>query len=212
MALEAAGSIPVTHPIFFLPQTVGFRGRRLGAPWEAIFATPPSPLVHQGDTSAEPGGKIVSRERLLEIRRCLRQRGQRVIFTNGCFDLLHRGHVEYLRQARGLGDTLIVGLNNDASAGALKGPGHPIQSQEDRAALLAEMQCVSLICIFEEPSVEPLVRLLLPDVLVKGGDYSLEDVVGREVVEAAGGLVATLALWEGASTSELIRQIKSAPE
>ncbi len=165
----------------------------------------------EGDISGEPSCKIVTRERLLEVRRGLGERGQRVVFTNGCFDLLHRGHVEYLRQARALGDVLVVGLNSDESARALKGPGHPIQSQEDRAALLAEMRCVSLVCIFDEPSVEPLVRLLLPDVLVKGGDYSLENVVGREAVEAAGGLVTTVALWEGASTSELTRKIKRAP-
>jgi D-beta-D-heptose 7-phosphate kinase/D-beta-D-heptose 1-phosphate adenosyltransferase len=167
--------------------------------------------MQQDYISAEPGCKIVSRERLLEIRGFLSQRRQRVIFTNGCFDLLHRGHVEYLRQARSLGDFLIVGLNSDDSARALKGPGHPIQPQADRAALLAEMQCVSVVCIFNEPSVENLVQLLLPDVLVKGGDYSLKDVVGRQAVEAAGGLVTTLALWEGASTSELTRKIKNTP-
>ena len=155
--------------------------------------------------------KIVSRRRLLEIRRCLGCRGQRVVFTNGCFDLLHRGHLEYLREARRLGDALVVGLNDDDGVRALKGPGHPIQSQEDRAALIAEMQCVSYVCVFGGRSVEPLVRQLLPDVLVEGGDYRLDDIVGREAVEKAGGLVITVVLWEEASTSELIRKIKNAP-
>ena len=135
--------------------------------------------------------------------------GQRVVFTNGCFDLLHRGHLEYLRAARRLGDVLLVGVNSDDSVRALKGPGHPYQTEDDRVALLSEMECVSHVCAFDEVSVENLVAEVAPDVLVKGGDYRLEEVVGREVVEGAGGLVLAVPLWEGISTSDLIRQIKS---
>ncbi len=130
-----------------------------------------------------------------------------MVFTNGCFDLLHRGHVEYLREARALGDVLMVGLNSDSSASTLKGPGRPLMTQQDRAALLGELRSVSYVCIFDEPSVAALVAELLPDVLVKGGDYSLAEVVGREVVEEAGGTVRTLSLWTGASSSDLARRL-----
>jgi len=159
-----------------------------------------------------PEDKIVSRPALIAIRQQLRQRGEKMVFTNGCFDLLHRAHVEYLREARRLGDVLVVGLNSDASVRALKGPGRPLMDQEDRAVLLAEMQSVSYVCIFAEISVEPLVADLLPDVLVKGGDYRLEEIVGRDLVERAGGVVKALSLWRGGSTSSLIRKIKQLPE
>ena len=136
-------------------------------------------------------------------------RGRTAVFTNGCFDLLHRGHVEYLREARTLGDALMVGLNSDTSVAALKGPGRPLMRQQDRAALLCELRSVSYVCIFEEPGVAGLVAELLPDVLVKGGDYSLAEVVGRDAVEGAGGAVRTLSLWTGASSSDLVRRLKS---
>lgn len=156
--------------------------------------------------------KIVSRPALIALRQQWRQEGRTVVFTNGCFDLLHRAHVEYLREARRLGDLLIVGLNSDASVRLLKGPGRPIMSQEDRATLLAEMRSVDYICLFDEVSVESLVAELLPDVLVKGGDYSLDQIVGREQVERAGGTVRVLTLWRGCSTSALIQKIKELPD
>ena len=155
-----------------------------------------------------PASKNVTREQLLSIRHKLKAASQTFVFTNGCFDLLHRGHVEYLRQARALGDCLAVGLNDDESVHALKGPGRPIVPQEDRAALLAALQCVSHVCIFPEESVERLVNDLLPDVLVKGGDYAQKDIVGREIVEAHGGRVCALPLWQGLSSSDLINRIR----
>lgn len=162
---------------------------------------------------AEPGPRspsnLVSRPRLLEIRRRLRDGEKKVVFTNGCFDVLHRGHVEYLREARTLGDVLMVGLNSDRSVAALKGPGRPLMPQQDRAALLCELRSVSFVCIFDDPSVAGLVAELLPDVLVKGGDYSLAEVVGREVVEETGGTVRTLSHWAGASSSDLVSRLKS---
>ena len=168
--------------------------------------------AHQSSRIADPGyrspSNLVSRPRLLEIRRQLGAGGKTVVFTNGCFDLLHRGHVEYLREARTLGDALMVGLNSDTSVAALKGPGRPLMPQRDRAALLCELRSVSYVCIFDEPGVAGLVAELLPDVLVKGGDYSLAEVVGREVVEEAGGTVRTLSLWTGASSSDLVRRLK----
>jgi D-beta-D-heptose 7-phosphate kinase/D-beta-D-heptose 1-phosphate adenosyltransferase len=160
---------------------------------------------------ADPVHKIVSRPCLIAIRADLRRQGRTVVFTNGCFDLLHRGHLEQLRQARRLGDVLVVGLNSDDSTRHLKGPGRPLMGVEDRAALLAELECVGYVCVFEEDSVEGLVGEVLPDVLVKGGDYQLAEVVGRRQVEEAGGRVVTTPLWPGSSTSELLRRIRALP-
>ena len=153
--------------------------------------------------------QLVSRGDLRKIREELAQSNKNVVFTNGCFDLLHRGHIEYLREARALGDILIVGLNSDKSVATLKGPGHPLMPHEDRAALLCELRSVSYVCLFDDPSVLGLVRDLLPDILVKGGDYSLDEVVGKELVEAAGGKVMTLSEWPGMSSSELICKARS---
>ena len=161
--------------------------------------------------AADPNPKIVTRQQLIGVRRQLREQGSKVVFTNGCFDLLHRGHLELLRQARSLGDALLVGLNSDATARRLKGPGRPLMCAADRAALLAEMECVSHVCVFDEDSVEGLVRELLPDVLVKGGDYRLAEVVGRPWVEQVGGCVRTTALWAGDSTSALLEKIRNLP-
>lgn len=151
---------------------------------------------------------IVSRPQLIALRRLWRRQGKKVVFTNGCFEILHRGHVEYLREAGELGDVLVVGLNSDSSVRALKGPGRPLVSQGDRAALLAEMRSVSHVCIFEEVSVESLVADVLPDILVKGGDYSIEEIVGRERVEESGGRVCALSLRPGLSTSALIERAR----
>jgi D-beta-D-heptose 7-phosphate kinase/D-beta-D-heptose 1-phosphate adenosyltransferase len=147
--------------------------------------------------------KLLSRPDLLALRLEWKQRGLTFVFTNGCFDVLHRGHVEYLQQARALGDILAVGLNSDDSVRALKGPGRPVVCEQDRAAILCGLQDVDYVSIFPEASVERLVASLLPDILVKGGDYSVEEVVGRQVVEAAGGRVATLCHIPGRSTTGL---------
>ena len=155
--------------------------------------------------------KILSRSALIDLRRQLRQQGKKVVFTNGCFDLLHRAHVEYLREARQLGDVLVVGLNSDASVRSLKGPGRPLMPQEDRAELLAEMCSVDWVCIFDEVCVDSLVAELLPDVLAKGGDYRPEQIVGRQAVERAVRAVRALSLWRGCSTSTLIQKIRELP-
>ena len=149
---------------------------------------------------------------MIGVCRQLRQQGKKLVFTNGCFDLLHRAHVEYLREARRLGDALIVGLNSDSSARQLKGAGRPLMPEEDRSLLLAEMRCVDYVCIFDEVSVESLIADLLPDVLVKGGDYLLDEIVGRKLVERAGGAVKALSLWRGSSTSALLQKIRELPE
>lgn len=152
--------------------------------------------------------KLLSRPDLLVRRAEWKRCGQTLVFTNGCFDVLHRGHVEYLQQARGLGHILVVGLNSDASVRQVKGPGRPLVCEADRAAILCALQDVDFVTIFPEASVEPLVAVLLPDVLVKGGDYRLQDVVGGRLVEASGGRVATLCHVPGRSTTALIPQVE----
>ncbi len=152
--------------------------------------------------------KIVSLGTLEKLRKSWGQLDKVVVFTNGCFDLLHRGHVEFLREASGLGDLLLVGLNSDDSVRALKGSGRPLVPQQDRAHLLAELTSVDYICIFDEISVESTVALILPDILVKGGDYPLDQIVGRQVVERNGGQVRSLSLWDDRSTTGLIATAK----
>ena len=132
----------------------------------------------------------------------------RVVFTNGVFDLVHRGHVEYLEDARALGDRLVVGVNTDASARRLKGPSRPIVGERDRAAVLSALSCVDLVVLFDDDTPLRLVLAVEPDVLVKGGDYAVDDIVGREFVESRGGRVVAVPLREGLSTSEIVRRIR----
>ena len=136
-----------------------------------------------------------------------RPRSQKLVFTNGCFDLLHRGHVEHLAQARALGDALVVGLNSDASVRRLKGAGRPVVPGADRAAALAALRSVDAVTIFDEDTPLGLIGALLPDVLVKGGDYDLDGIVGREAVEEAGGVVCVLPFLEGYSTTDVLEHL-----
>ena len=151
--------------------------------------------------------KIVTREGL--IRDFGRPRRQRLVFTNGCFDILHRGDVEYLAHARSLGDALVVAVNSDDSVRRLKGLGRPMNPQDDRAIVLAGLESVDWVTIFEEDTPAELIRALLPDVLAKGGDYSPEDVVGVREVRGAGGQVVIAPLIPGRSTSSLIDRINT---
>lgn len=151
--------------------------------------------------------KILDRESLIVERRRLREQGQRVVFTNGCFDVLHPGHVRFLQEARSLGDVLIVAINSDRSAHQLKGPGRPILNQEERGEVLAALEAVTYVTVFDEPTPRELIAALLPDVLVKGGDWPLDQIVGRDEVEAAGGTVYSLPYAEGYSTTNLIERI-----
>jgi rfaE bifunctional protein nucleotidyltransferase chain/domain len=157
----------------------------------------------------DPQQKIVSRDGLVQAVRELKAAGNKVAFTNGCFDLLHVGHVRYLREARLLGDALVVGLNSDASVRAIKGPSRPVQSEGDRAEILASLECVDYVTLFDEETPAELIAAVVPDVLVKGGDWPLDEIVGRDTVEAAGGTVTTIPLVEGRSTSELLERILS---
>ena len=150
--------------------------------------------------------RLLSRETL--SARFGRPRDRRVVFTNGCFDVLHPGHVEHLAQAKALGDVLVVGLNSDASVQRLKGVGRPLVAQADRAAVLAALRSVDAVTLFDEDTPLELISTLLPDVLVKGGDYDLDGIVGREVVEEAGGEVRVLPFVEGYSTTGLVDRLK----
>jgi D-beta-D-heptose 7-phosphate kinase / D-beta-D-heptose 1-phosphate adenosyltransferase len=151
--------------------------------------------------------KILSREELACRVEQHRQQGERIVFTNGCFDLLHVGHMRYLQQARTLGERLIVGLNDDVSVRQLKGERRPLISQDERAGLLAALACVDYVTIFSEATPLALIKLLRPDVLVKGGDYTPETVVGQEVVSAYGGRVAIVPYVDGVSTTKIIESI-----
>lgn len=154
-------------------------------------------------------GKILSRDELLVERERLRQARKRLVFTNGCFDLLHVGHARYLQAASRLGDALVVAINSDRSVRELKGAGRPIVNERERAELLAALGAVDYVTIFDELSPRALIAALLPDILVKGGDYGLEEIHGREEVEAAGGRVLSLPFIKGASTSSIIEKIRS---
>jgi rfaE bifunctional protein nucleotidyltransferase chain/domain len=152
--------------------------------------------------------KILSPEEMLGERQRLRAAGARVVFTNGVFDLLHVGHVRYLAQARALGDALIVALNSDRTVRELKGPDRPIFNEAERAEIVAALKYVDYVTVFDDISPRSLIAMLLPDVLVKGGDYKLDQIHGREEVEAAGGTVVSLPFVDGASTTTLIDRMK----
>jgi len=154
-------------------------------------------------------GRIVSQDELI-LRVAERKRnGERVVFTNGCFDLLHPGHVRCLEQARALGDVLVVAINSDASVRQLKGDGRPAMPQEERAEILAALAAVEYVVIFEEPTPRHLIARLLPDVLVKGGDWDADEIVGRAEVEAAGGRVVSIPVVPGYSTTSILQRIRN---
>jgi rfaE bifunctional protein nucleotidyltransferase chain/domain len=154
-----------------------------------------------------PDEKLRTWEQLIE--ECGRPREHTLVFTNGCFDILHRGHVAYLDAARRLGDRLVVALNSDESVRRLKGSGRPVNGLEDRAFVLAALEAVDLVTIFDDDTPANLIARLLPDVLVKGGDYTPDTVVGRHDVEAAGGHVVIIPFVEGRSTTRILNQIRA---
>jgi rfaE bifunctional protein nucleotidyltransferase chain/domain len=156
-------------------------------------------------TSSE--SRVLSVEEL--VLRFGRPREDRLVFSNGVFDLLHSGHVASLEAARGFGDSLVVAVNSDGSTRRLKGPGRPIQPEADRARLVAALRCVDAVTIFDDDTPARLIEQLLPDVLVKGADYSVEQIVGADAVLAAGGEVRLIELERGRSTSELIRRLQA---
>lgn len=154
-------------------------------------------------------GKIVALSELLIILADRRRAGEKVVFTNGCFDIIHVGHIRCLRQARALGDILVVGVNSDSSVRALKGPPRPLMAEGERLEVVAALEFVDYVVLFDEPTPLSLITEVKPDILVKGGDYLPHEVVGREEVEAAGGRIEIVPYVEGASTSRLIERLRS---
>ncbi|WP_304064913.1 D-glycero-beta-D-manno-heptose 1-phosphate adenylyltransferase [Pedobacter glucosidilyticus] len=153
--------------------------------------------------------KILSLEQAVEIRQQWKATGEKVVFTNGCFDLLHAGHITYLSEAATLGTKLIIGLNADKSVQVLKGPSRPVNDEKTRSLLLAAMQFIDAVVIFEEQTPQNLISHILPDVLVKGGDYTLDNIVGAKEVLANGGEVKTLSFLPGYSSTSIIDKIKN---
>ncbi len=152
---------------------------------------------------------ISTTEEIENLRADLRAAGRRIVFTNGVFDILHAGHVTYLAAARDLGDVLVLGLNTDASVRRLKGPERPINAEHDRATVVAALRAVDHVVLFDEDTPLRVISTLLPDVLVKGGDYTRDTIVGADVVEEHGGTVVTIPLVEGRSTTNIINRARS---
>ena len=169
-------------------------------------------MLHAGGVRTRSMKKFLSLDQLLLERARLATAGQKLVFTNGVFDILHVGHVRYLERARLLGDRLLVAINGDASVRELKGEGRPLVNQDERAEILAALRAVDYVTIFDDISPRSLIACLSPDVLVKGGDYALGEIHGREEVEAAGGRVVSLPFIEGVSTSGIIQRMKKATD
>ncbi len=152
---------------------------------------------------------MFSPKELAVILRKLQMDGRKIVFTNGVFDILHRGHIEYLNQARELGDFLVVAVNSDASVKRIKGESRPVVPEEDRAFVVSNLKSVDYVCVFGEDTPYEVIKLLQPDVLVKGADWKVEDVVGKDIVEARGGKVVTIEYMKGRSTTNIINKIIS---
>ncbi|ROL61008.1 D-glycero-beta-D-manno-heptose 1-phosphate adenylyltransferase [Bacteroidetes/Chlorobi group bacterium ChocPot_Mid] len=152
---------------------------------------------------------IVARKELIDICESLRSDEKEIVFTNGCFDIIHSGHVIYLHDAKSYGDVLIVGLNSDESVRRLKGANRPLNSENDRAVVLDTLKPVDYVCVFDEDTPLELIKAIKPDVLVKGGDYTRDTIVGADVVEQNGGKVIVVPLLEGRSTTTIIEKMKS---
>lgn len=153
--------------------------------------------------------KILTREQVIHQAEDWRNSGQRIVFTNGCFDLVHLGHIDYLEKARSLGDRLVLGLNTDASVSCIKGPLRPVVNEYARARLMAALEFVDAVTLFGEPTPIELIEAVRPDILVKGNDYTVATIVGADFVLANGGRVETIALVPGYSTTKLIERIKA---
>jgi D-beta-D-heptose 7-phosphate kinase/D-beta-D-heptose 1-phosphate adenosyltransferase len=151
--------------------------------------------------------KIKTLEEVVRHRARMRAEGKKLVFTNGCFDILHVGHVRYLNQARALGDALVVAVNSDRSVRAIKGPERPVVPEMERAEVLAALSCVDLVFIFGDTTPQRVIDAIVPDILVKGADWQVDEIVGRETVEKAGGTVRNIPLVEGSSTSGIIERV-----
>ncbi len=153
--------------------------------------------------------KVLSAEQLSQYVFMWRFKQLKIVFTNGCFDIIHRGHIEYLSKAKSLGDLLIVGLNTDYSVKRIKGPERPLQDEISRSLILASLKFVDFVILFNEDTPYELIKRIQPDILVKGGDYKSEDIVGHDIVKSKGGKVKTIEFLEGFSSTSLIEKLKS---
>ncbi len=161
------------------------------------------------DTPAPVDARLIDRTDLLRLANIWRMKGDRIVFTNGCFDILHRGHVQYLEEAAALGERLVIGLNTDASVRRLgKSDDRPVNDEESRAKVLCALRCVDAVVLFDEDTPMALIQALVPDVLAKGGDWAVKDIIGADVVKAAGGEVRSIPLVEGFSTTALLDRIR----
>lgn len=159
---------------------------------------------------ANMSAKVMTKDQIAPLLRTEQTQGKRIVFTNGCFDLMHIGHTRYLQAAKDLGDLLVVGVNSDASVKMLKkSPDRPIVSDAQRAEVVAALGCVDYVVLFNEPDPQSLIAAVQPDVLVKGGDWAVERIIGREIVEARGGIVRTIPLVPNMSTTSLIQRIRA---
>ena len=159
-------------------------------------------------TKFDSRSKVKTRRQLQVSLSRLQQGGKKIVFTIGCFDLIHPGHIRYLEKARAQGDYLVVALNSDASVRRIKGPDRPILTQDERCEIVAALACVDFVTVFDEETPQRIVDDLLPDVLVKGGDWPVDQIVGRQTVESHGGKVISIAFESGFSTSDIIERIK----
>lgn len=160
-------------------------------------------------STAPPNAHVATLQDVQRLCAIWRMKGDRIVFTNGCFDILHRGHVTYLQQAAALGHRLVVGLNSDASVRRQqKAPERPLNNEESRALVLAALRCVDAVVVFDDDTPLHLITAIMPDVLVKGGDWSVDRIVGADVVKAAGGTVHSLPLVDGFSTTSLVEKIR----
>ncbi|MDX1699918.1 MAG: D-glycero-beta-D-manno-heptose 1-phosphate adenylyltransferase [Melioribacteraceae bacterium] len=150
---------------------------------------------------------LIEIDELIRIRKSLKQNGEKVVFTNGCFDILHAGHVDYLRKAKALGDILIVGLNSDNSVKEIKGEKRPLVNQMERAFILNNLKPVDYVVLFDEPTPKKLIETIIPDILVKGSDWNLENIVGKDIVEESGGVVKTIDFVTSQSTTNIIKKV-----
>jgi D-glycero-beta-D-manno-heptose 1-phosphate adenylyltransferase len=152
--------------------------------------------------------RVYSWEQIVKQRAVWRFQDKKIVFTNGCFDILHLGHIEYLAKSKDLGDVLIVGLNSDASIKGIKGPGRPINNEHARAISIAALSFIQAVVLFDQPTPYELIKIIQPDILVKGKDYTIDQIVGHDIVTACGGEVKTIELTEGFSTSGIIDKIR----
>lgn len=204
MAFALAAGAPLPDAMRLATVAAGVVVERFG-----VVAVTPAEIERALAESAGGGKKVLPRPELLARLEIERRAGRRIVFTNGVFDVLHIGHLEYLRDARGEGDLLVVAVNADASVRRLKGDGRPVNRAEDRAALLAGFECVSLVTVFDEDTPLELIRAITPDVLVKGADWKDKGVVGADWVQSHGGRVVLARTREGYSTTETLRRVKS---